>query len=274
MSSLPNTSPTAFCKAFIKRELASFRQKDLYVSYWPVMERIIDREQEFTAVFDEIINKYGFSDKYDRACDQSSKEAVWLILEHVWMSNDYCKDDIVQARTDRKALEQVNQRVIQLSEELHFALNEQSELYERSGFSPLDYQSSVDVLELAGSKNGLYSSYISKKIRPLSGQFDLRYWPDRADLVEAITTFEKAQSQPRHYELTDVVLNGRETIAKDFVISFDNQFVKMNGLPKDFRFSNKALAVIINIVLNLEPEQLVDDTSVRTIRHRYKNVKC
>jgi hypothetical protein len=43
MSSLPKTSPTAFCKAFIKRELASFRQKDLYVSYWPVMGRIMDR---------------------------------------------------------------------------------------------------------------------------------------------------------------------------------------------------------------------------------------
>jgi hypothetical protein len=64
-------------------------------------------------------------------------------------------------------------------------------------------------------------------------------------------------------------LNVQETIGKT-VNGFDNQFTKTNGLPENIRFSSKALAAIINIVLNLESLQLVEGTRVPTAMHGYK----
>ncbi|MCL1082974.1 hypothetical protein [Shewanella psychromarinicola] len=64
---LPTNSPTAFCKAFIERELKSNRQGHIWMTYWPVMERMIERADELTLAFNELIKKFGYSDKFDGA---------------------------------------------------------------------------------------------------------------------------------------------------------------------------------------------------------------
>ena len=81
---LPKTNPTVFCREFIKRELKEFQEKRIWMSYWPVMERMIARADELTQPFEELISKFGYTDKFegyppDNAC-------LWLSLEHIWMS--------------------------------------------------------------------------------------------------------------------------------------------------------------------------------------------
>jgi len=188
------------------------------------MRRIVNRCEELSVAFDEIIKMYGYSDVKSSSADQTSKVAVWLILEHIWLGRSYDKDIIIQARENRKALIKTNKKVVQLAEELAEALREQDSMYETYGFSKQSYQSSINMLEQAGQKIFRYSSFVSDKVQRLYSQYDLKYWPERADLIEEIATHERNQSTPQHHELTDEVLNGRESIAKDFVISFDGFF--------------------------------------------------
>jgi len=50
-------------------------------------------------------------------------------------------------------------------------------------------------------------------------------------------------------------------------------FKANNSLPSNFQFSNNAMAAITNVVLDLDPEQMIDDVTVRVIRNRQKHRK-
>ncbi|WP_185066972.1 hypothetical protein [Vibrio ponticus] len=68
---------------------------------------------------------------------------------------------------------------------------------------------------------------------------------------------------------TDAVLDGRAPGHKDFVLAFDAQFDRPNQLPVGFRFSNQAMADIINVVLDFPEDKLILGDTIRTIRNRY-----
>ncbi len=265
---LPKDNPKAFCKAFILRELENNKKREIWMSYWPTMKRLADRADELESVFNEIVDSFGYSDKYEGV--PPSNTYVWLILEHVWFSSDFCREDVVDARVNFRELNEIKDTIVELSSKLAFSLRRQDELYERSGFQRSDYQAVDDMIELASSDNYLFQSYLSDKLKALSGQYDLKYWPSRADVVEAISDFEVVQPCPRHFELPSAVINGRASDIKDFVLAFDGSFDnESNGLPVGFRFSNKAMAEIINIVLNLSSEKLASPDAIKTVRNRY-----
>lgn len=266
---LPKENPTSFCKAFIKRELDSNKKKEIWMTYWPVMARMIERADELMNPFEELVNEFGYSDM--REDSPPNNAFVWLTLEHVWCSIDFKKEDVVQARTDFKELKELQQDITSLALQLSNKLKRQSELYETSGFSKPDYQFIDDLIERASESNYLYKGYVSEKIKSLTYQFDLKYWPDRSELLSAIAEFEEEQPAPQHSQYPDDVINGRESDIKDFVLAFDSKFDETNGLPRGFRFSNKAMADIINVVLELPIEKLATGDSVRIVRNRFKH---
>lgn len=266
---LPKNNPTIFCKAFIARELKEYQEKNIWMSYWPVMERLIDRANELTIVFDEIVDKFGYSDKYEDYHKENSY--VWLTLEHIWFSSDYSKDNITNERTNNQKLNDLRALIIELSKDLSKALRKQDELHNASGFGRNDFLSVVSAIELGSKNNALYKSYLSERLKALSGQYDLKYWPSLADIVEAISLFEKNQPLPQHYEFPDKVIIGRVSDIKDFVLTFDQKFDDSNGLPTGFRFSNNAVAEIMNIVLNRPVTELITGDAVKNVRNKYKS---
>lgn len=65
----------------------------------------------------------------------------------------------------------------------------------------------------------------------------------------------------------------RQSDFKDFVIAFDDKFDELNGLPTNFRFSNNAIADIINVVLDLPSDKLASGDAVRNVRSKHGNLK-
>lgn len=191
---LPKTSPTDFCKAFIQRELEDLKSVDIWRTCWPVMQRMIERADELSIVFKEIIDKYGYADKLESYCSNGSH--VWLILEHVWTSSENIKGSVQEAKDNLKLFLETRERIKVLSVELSKALFELDENFESTGLSRDDFQSSHGVLLKAGEGNGRFRSYLLPKIKQLTCQFDLKYWPTRAELVQAIGDFETAQPDP------------------------------------------------------------------------------
>ncbi|PMG26654.1 hypothetical protein [Vibrio splendidus] len=260
---LPTNSPRDFCKAFIKRELEDCKESEIWMSYWPIMERMIERACELNTVYEEIIGKYGYSDK--QCCAY-----VWLTLEHVWMSADYAKKEVEKARAELKEINQLSEEIETLACRLSAALARQNELFECSGFSKPDYQTVLDMVEEASEHNYLYQSHVSDQIRSLEYQYDLKYWPSRSDLVQSIAEFEERQPEPTHSEYPEAVLKGRSSDIKDFVIAFDAAFDEQNGLPTGFRFGNNAMADIINVILDLSLEKLTTGEAIRVVRNRQR----
>jgi hypothetical protein len=76
--------------------------------------------------------------------------------------------------------------------------------------------------------------------------------------------------EPTHSEYPEAVLKGRSSDIKDFVIAFDAAFDEQNGLPTGFRFSNNAMADIINVILDLPLEKLTTGEAIRVVRNRQR----
>ncbi|OLQ93070.1 hypothetical protein BIY22_00840 [Vibrio panuliri] len=275
VTKLPTNSPTDFCVAFIERELEDNREKKIWMSRWPIMQRMIDQASNLERVFNELIHRFGYADKLaiHYESERPNAEAVWLTLEHIWMSEDFAKEEFIQARTNRRELLKLQEDISELSCRLAGMLRRQSELYELSGFRRHDYQTAIDSLVQGGEHNYLFGAYVKNELESLAYQYDLKYWPSRADVVEAIGEFEELQPIPRHVEIPDAVLDGRASDHKDFVLAFDAQFDEINQLPIGFRFSNQAMADIINVVLDFPEDKLILGDTIRTIRNRYVVVK-
>jgi hypothetical protein len=266
---LPTDNPTVFCKAFIQRELDSYRcDEPIWMSYWPVMERMIDRADELKLPFQELIDAFGYSDRLEGHSPNNAY--IWLTLEHIWCSYDYRKEDVIDAREDLRELRALKQEIVELASTLADKLQCQSELYENSGFSKPNYQFIDDLIEQASEGNYLYKWHVSEKVKSLTYQYDLKYWPSLADLVSAISRFEDTQPDPAHIQYPGHVINGREPDIKDFVLSFDGHFDEQNNLKTGFRFSNNAVADIINVILDLPVDKLATGDAVRVVRNRFK----
>lgn len=48
---LPKDNPTHFCRAYIERELNDYQGSSIWMTYWPVMHRMIDRANELKQPF-------------------------------------------------------------------------------------------------------------------------------------------------------------------------------------------------------------------------------
>ncbi|MFM5588276.1 hypothetical protein ACET65_15135 [Aeromonas rivipollensis] len=264
---LNTTNPTLFCKSFIERELSDFKENKIWMTRWELMERMLSRAEEMSIVFQELVDAFGYSDTYEYRTPKGVY--LWLTLEHIWMSGDFCKEEIVQARDYRKKLIAIQEKIIDHSAQLASLIREQDDIYHHSGFIRGQHQSALDMMVEAGSNNYLFTSYIADQLESLSGRYDLKYWPSRAELIDSLCIFERNQHDPEHIELPKKVLDGRASDIKDFVISFDNAFDDENDLPNNFRFSNNAMADIINVVLNLSPEYLITGDAIRIVRNRH-----
>ena len=267
---LPKDNPTHFCRAYIERELIDYQEHSIWMTYWPVMRRMIDRAHELKQPFTELVDKFGYSDKFEGVHPFNSY--IWLVLEHIWMSIDFDKSDVGKLKNEYKELVTLQSEIVDTALKLASILRRQDELYETSGFLRSDSQSIGDLFEQACTDNYLHQTHVLPKLKALFGQYDLKYWPSRADLVQAIGFFEQLQPEPCHSEIPRDVIDGRSSTIKDFVLAFDKAFRNFNGLPKDFKFSNNAMADIMNVVLNLPIDQLVTGEAVRIVRNRYKNL--
>jgi hypothetical protein len=269
-STLPKNNPTHFCRAYIERELNDYQDNSIWMTYWPVMHRMIDRANELKQPFAELVDKFGYTDKFEGV--PPSNTYIWLVLEHIWMSVDFDKSDVGKLRNEYKELLAIQSEIVDTTLKLASILRRQDEMYETSGFLRPDFQSIGDLFEQACDDNYLHQTHVLPKLRALLGQYDLKYWPCRADLVEAIGAFEELQPEPCHSEIPRDVIDGRSSTIKDFVLAFDKAFKNANSLPKDFKFSNNAMADIMNVVLDLPIDQLVTGEAVRIVRNRYKNL--
>lgn len=259
---LPKNTPTEFCRAFIARELESYKEDKIWMSCWSTMERLIDRSNELELVFEEIVKCFGYSDKHENS-------KLWLVLEHVWHSAEYSKDEIIQARINQKEISALNSEVVKLSEELAASLKKLDHLYKISGFIKPRHQTVVDIIEQGAKGNYHYETHVSEKIRSLECEYDYKYWPEISDVISSIALFESSLPLPEHLDIPSNVLNGRVSDIKDFVLAFDNAFYDSYDIPDTFRFSNNALSSIINVVLDLPVEKIVTGDSVRLVRNRY-----
>ncbi|MDT0581506.1 hypothetical protein [Brumicola blandensis] len=266
---LPTTSPTAFCKAYIQRELESYQQDKIWMSSWPTMQLIIERAEELKKPFEELINKYGYLDKKHHS---QNRHHVFLILEHIWSSHEFAMDTIQELKDQSAKLDAVTKKIVTLCGELAKCYEIQTSLLNEAGYQRGSYQDALSALQDAGENIPLFGKYIAPELSKLAGRFDGKYWPSKIHLLKAFEAYEEDDGEFSHYYFPSKVLSSRTSVVKNFVACFDARFEDHSRqLPNDFRFSNAALADILNVVLDIEVDNLYSDEAIKNARRKIKN---
>jgi len=252
------------CEQFTRKELIYLKEKGIWGSWYPVMERLLNRSLEMGPVYEEICDKL----------DSSSINSIpfRLTLEAIWASEKFFSPKTIARKKDAmKELVKLHEDIPLLAKNLCDALQHQRKLLEQEDFDPGAYLHTPELLSLASNDNGRYSSFIEEEIDKLDSLYDTRYWPSVDKLISAVGDFEASSSIPIQNHLPTGVMDGRVTILKDFVLSFEADLQDTHQIPDSFTFSTASMATIVNIVLDLPDEKIATPEAVRIIRKRRKD---
>ncbi|WP_413536203.1 hypothetical protein [Rahnella inusitata] len=232
-------------------------------STWPVFDRLIIRNHEMIAVYEELAER------------GITGTRLWILLEQLIFAASFgTEEKHARLRSDYRELNGLNEAISEASSRLATMIERRSELLNRSGHFYCERRVSLtELIDEAGKKNRHYQSFLKNEISRLN-TYDLKYWPAVEDILRVMgledVTTEFAD------DATEAIINARRPSLTDyFRVLFDRINEQKKGLagyslPRGFRLSDESLATICNITRDLNPEDMVDAGYVKRTRHRLK----
>ena len=176
---------------------------------------------------------------------------------------------IKEAREDREKLTELNERIAKVSE----LLSRRTEVKEMSSFSSDTYYHIMDVVEDASEDNGLFRSYLKKKLDNLTYQYDLKYWPSITKVVAQIGVNAAIAATVSSDSAASAATEARRPGLADFLKAFEEELNKnreenIGLIPNDFSLTDSSMASLVNCGLGLKIEELIESTFVKRYRQR------
>lgn len=232
-----------------------------------VARRLLARGDELEAVYGELLEKLG-----RREHGLSHFLGLLLSTRAFWGP-----EQIAQARADRAALASVNAQIAAQADALADLLDERDRLNNTSGFSSRTHYNMADVIAEASRGNGLFQTFLRDPLERLRRQFDLKYWPSPGNCLRALASDAAAASPEASDPLTDAATASTRPSRSDFVMALFAAIDESRGdyagsIPKDFQISDNAMATLVNILLELPPEEMVDAPYVKRRRQRAREL--
>lgn len=258
-------SATEICEGILRRHIESNIQQDILASETAVAKRLLARSTELAQAYDEV---YGKLRGKPYALDIFM--GMLLSLQAFWS-----RQDIAKARRERGTLQNVNERIEELAFDLAELLEQRNQLHNTSGFASSTLYHIVDVIDRANQGNGFYSSHLRNKLLPLANQYDLKYWPEVADCLRVLAQDAASAEIEATDPLTEAATMSSRPSTSDSVWAFLAFIEESKGdfegrLPVDFKLTDKTMADLLNVVLDLSPETLLTSERIKGIRHRPK----
>lgn len=263
--SLPN--PRQVCENILHEKIHYNIEHEVWPSENRVAERLLARGTELAEAYDEIYAKL-----HRRPLSLDQFLGMLLSFQAIWSP-----DKIALARSEREALEEANRKIEKKARSLAELLEQRSELNNTSGFSSGTIYHICDVIEQASVSNGLYQFHLRKELDRLSGQYDLKYWPALSKCLTALADdAAKAKSEATD-PLTEAATTSKRSSTSDSVMGFlayieDCRGDYEGGLQRDFQVSDKTMATLMNVLLDLPADKLLTAEYVKGRRQRARGL--
>lgn len=177
------------------------------------------------------------------------------------------------ARDARNKLAQINEQISTLCNQLASLIDEKSDIQNYSGFSDNSCSDIIELMNDASKNNGHYQSFVREDLLALRKNFDLKYWPTFSDILNVLaeqTHLAEVYSTDKHTEIS--TRSSRPSKADFFDVLITHIEETKNDihskLPINFQIKDKSIASFGNVVLNLNPNNLVDSQYIKSRRHR------
>ncbi len=241
------------------------RINNCWLSEIPVIERILERFDELTPLWDEINSKLNFNARYD---------FIDCILGLIVFAKP---ESFVYARQKAKELKVLNNEIAETANLLAELLESQNEKSEGSGFTGDNYYSIKDVINDAATKanNARYQWYPKEKLNQLFSQYDLRYWPSLPQIIRSIADNASQSEVYASNEITAAGTQSQRASSVDCIRAFYTALGNFNAhdlamVEKVMSFPNPSVVSLLNIVYDWKDDEVLSDEQLKSYKSRIK----
>lgn len=248
------------CEDYLREEIRSNDEKRILPSENRIAERLLARGDELVDVYEVVHTKLARDD------------IAWKIFLGRLLTTAafWSLEELAQARADRNALADLNQSIAKHAHALSSLLADRDELHNRSPFSSGTHYDICEVIAEASADNSRFESYLKEPLDHLSGRFDMKYWPSISSCIRVIGDDAENAKIVADDPLTAAATRSTRPSKADFVRALRESIDEirgdwLGGVPEAFVLSNDAMATLVNVLLDLPPDELVDGTYVKNL---------
>jgi len=261
----PSKAAREVCEALLKSNRDDRIEKSILPTEVEVIDRLLERGLELEGAYDELHSKLGdYPPAMNVFFDQLLSVAAF-----------WSPDANQEARKGKSRLNTVNRDIVKAATALAALLDERTELNNHSGFYCETLYHPVEAIHAAGERNHRYNYDVKQRIEAISVQFDLKYWPSLADLVQAIAD-DAAQAEPvPHDPVTKAGTEGSRAALADsfraFFAALEQVSTRNFGfLPSSFELTDRSIAILMSCALGRGADEVVDSNYVKGLRQRQR----
>ena len=266
-----NMSQTAqdACETLLRDGIRYNLQRKILSSENAVAQRLLDRGDELTEAYQEVYDKL-------KGRPHALHQFMGMLLS---VQAFWSPEKIAQARADRAALVETNQKIERHARALAELLEERTRLHNTSGFSSRTLYHIRDVIDAAYGDNWHYRTFLREPLENLAGQYDLKYWPELHKVMLAIADDAEHAELEATDPLTEAATLSSRPSTSDSVMAFLAYIEECRGdhdgaLPRDFQLSDRSMATLLNVVFDLPVDKLLTAEYVKNRRQRARELSA
>ena len=227
----------------------------------PCIDRLLQSQVAMRDVYEELLAKLPEPHHWQR-----------LIGDVPGLAAEFSPSSITLIRESIHGLAGLNKDIAKKAEELGKLLDQRSDLANKysihayDDYHPLHWMERAADLTADPQTKYLFETHVLPKLQRLR-TYDRKYWPGPADLMRAAVDFAKDIEVTPTDQVTAAAISSRKRSAHDFIRALITA-IEERELPVGFKLSDKALAIIANVALNLPEEDCVDAEQVKVMRSR------
>ena len=242
-------------------------QHEILPSENAVAEHLLARGDELADVYEELYEKL-------RRWPRALQQFMGLLLS---AQAHWSRDEIARARRERDALEEVNTMIKEQARTLAALLEQRTELHNTSGFSSGTLYHIRDVIDRANEGNGHHRTFLRERLLDLCGRYDLKYWPELSRCVLAIANDAANSKLEPTDPLTGAATFSSRPSTSDSVMGFLAYIEDCRGdydgaLPRNFQVSDKNMATLMSVLLDLPVNRLLTAEYIKGRRRKAREL--
>ena len=254
-------SAVARSEDLLRRERAYNVEHRIWPNVTRLIDRMLERRAELKAVYEELWTKLE---------PGAVEHFLWIIHDvgAVW-DPTYLRG----ARKGHRRQVELRTEISELASKLAARLDERSELSEVSGFRTSGAYHIVDLIERASQANGSFRVNLRDPLQGLRREYDLKYWPSVADVVDAIADDALNVEISASDAITEAGTRSSRSSKADSFRALQSALEEYRGsihslIGADFRLSDESWATILNVMLDLGADEQVDGPYIKRLRQR------
>ncbi len=258
--------PVQFCKNILREERQHNCEHNIDPSINIVIDRMLEGEWDLNDLLGELHCKLG-----------NVPNGVLTFLDSILtVAAHWHPEAISEQRAAKKRLNELKISIAESAENLAAFIQERDAISNDSGFSSNSHYHIVDVMEEAGETSHRYRSWVSKKMQALRNEFGLKYWPPIADIVRVLAADARCAEIEARDMITNAATDAIRPSKSDFVralyAALDERSERQpDRLPNDFNLSDGSMASLVNCLLDLCPDEVIDNLYIKGFRQRKRN---